>query len=59
MTAVSEKPCGESTKDQWRSTSSDKAEEILQLYLTGKHADCLFEIQIGTKEVMVNNLIIF
>lgn len=45
-----------STEEQWRSASSDKAEEILQLYLTGKHADCVFEIQTGTEVALVNKL---
>jgi hypothetical protein len=41
-------------EERWRSRSSDKAEEILQLYLTGRHSDCVFEIQFGiTDEVVV------
>jgi hypothetical protein len=47
-------------EERWRSRSSDKAEEILQLYLTGRHSDCVFEIQFGMTDeavVMVLNLL--
>jgi hypothetical protein len=50
----SKSPCTHLGEEQWRSSSSDKAEEILQLYLTGKHSDCVFEIQFGiTDEIVV------
>jgi hypothetical protein len=42
----------------WRSPSKDKAEQILQLYLTGSLADCSFNVGLSEEYSQVNQFIL-